>query len=286
MKEILKKLLSIAWVRMVVHIVSATLLALVIVLFFFNIYLPSRTNHGETITVPNVVGVHFDDLDEFLTNRKLRYEITDDSSYSADFRPLEVLKQFPLPDAKVKENRKVYLTLNKTRPPLVKMPNLKDGSIKSAQLVLRTYDLRIGRIEYVPEPFFGTIIDQKYRGRSIQPGDLVPKGSTIDIVAADGLGVVSLQSPNLIGLEEESAKVAIVGSGLKVGQVTYQKSGEYVITIDNEDGTEGTITNSVAPGEVVEQSPKAGESVRIDDVIDIWVYRPDSINTKRTLLDE
>ncbi len=286
MKEILKKLLSIPWVRMIVHIVSATLLALVIVLFFFNIYLPSRTNHGETITVPNVVGVHYDDLDEFLTNRKLRYEITDDSSYSADFRPLEVLKQFPLPDAKVKENRKVYLTLNKTRPPLVKMPNLKDGSIKSAQLVLRTYDLRIGRIEYVPEPFFGTIIDQKYRGRSIQPGDLVPKGSTIDIVAADGLGVVSLQSPNLIGLEEESAKVAIVGSGLKVGQVTYQKSGEYVITIDNEDGTEGTITNSVAPGEVVEQSPKAGESVRIDDVIDIWVYRPDSINTKRTLLDE
>ena len=286
MKEALNNFFSSPWFRTVVHITGATILGLIIVLLFFNVYLPSRTNHGQTITVPDVVGVHYDDLGDFLTQRKLRYEITEDSSYSADFKPLEVLKQFPLPDAKVKENRKVYLTLNKTNPPLVKMPNLIDGSIKSAQLVLRTYDLKVGRIEYVPEPFFGTIIEQKYRGRSIGPGELLPKGSTIDIIAADGLGVTSLQSPNLIGLEEESAKVAIVGSGLKVGQVTYQESGDYVISVDNDDGSVSRLRNSVAPGEVVEQSPKSGESVRIDDVIDIWVYRPDSINTKRTLLDE
>ncbi|MEM9326230.1 MAG: PASTA domain-containing protein [Bacteroidota bacterium] len=286
MKETLKQFFSSSWFRTVVHLVGAILLGTIIVLTFFNIYLPTRTNHGETITVPNVIGVHMNDLDEFLTQRKLRYEITTDSSYSADYQPLEVLKQFPLANAKVKENRKVYLTLNKTNPPLVKMPNLVDGSIKSAQLVLRTYDLKVGRIEYIPEPFFGTIIDQKYKGRPVAPGELIPKGSTIDIVAADGMGVTSLQSPNLVGLDEESAKVAIVGSGLKVGQVTYQEDGEYVTSVESSDGSLETVRKSVSPGEVAEQSPKAGESVRIEDVIDIWVYRPDSINTKRTILDE
>ena len=56
-----------------------------LVLFFFYVYLPATTNHGETLTVPNLIGLSYEELDEFLIKRNLRYEVTPDSSYSAKF---------------------------------------------------------------------------------------------------------------------------------------------------------------------------------------------------------
>ena len=40
-------------------------IVLLMVLFFFYVYLPTTTNHGETITVPNLNGIHIDEIDEF-----------------------------------------------------------------------------------------------------------------------------------------------------------------------------------------------------------------------------
>ena len=34
---------------------------------FFYIYLPISTNHGETLTVPDITGVHLDELDDYLS---------------------------------------------------------------------------------------------------------------------------------------------------------------------------------------------------------------------------
>ena len=232
------------------------------------------------------MGLHLDELDDFLTNRRLRYEISEDSSYSADFKPLEVLKQFPLPNAKVKENRKIYLTLNTVKPPLVKMPNLIDGSIKNAQIVLKSYDLRLGKITYIPDEIFNTVLKQELDGREVLPNEQVAKGSIIDIVSGDGLGVVSLQTPNLVGLDEESARIAIVGSGLNVGDVAYDKEGRVVIAVTNNDGSAGSVVKTIAPGAVYKQFPDPGKVVRLKEFISLWVYKPDSINTKPTLLDE
>ena len=106
--------------------------------FIFYIYFPFITNHGETITVPNLVGMEIKDLDEFLSDRDLRYEILEDSSYSSEYPPYTVLQQNPSENDKVKENRKIYLTLNSSIPPKIKMPKIINGSVsKNAQLILK-----------------------------------------------------------------------------------------------------------------------------------------------------
>jgi hypothetical protein len=61
---------------------------------YFYIYLPSTTNHGESITVPDLTGVQVEELEEYLTKHELRYAVND-SSYSADHPALAVLRQFP-----------------------------------------------------------------------------------------------------------------------------------------------------------------------------------------------
>ena len=272
--------LSSPWIKIAIHLTIAIVAGTLITLFLFQFHLPNKTNHGESITVPDVVGIHYDDLDQYLLKRNLRFEINEDSSYSADFKPLEVLKQFPLPDSKVKEGRKIYLTLNTKRAPKVKMPDLESKSLKSAQLILQNADLKIGEITYKPARFFNTVLGLTLNGKAIAPGEEIPKGSVVDLILADGLGNRSLESPNLLNLDQESALIAIVGSGLRVGRVTYDNVGTYVVVETNEDGEEELLNKQADPGAVYKQTPEPGTEMRLSQFVNIWVYQPDSVSSQ------
>lgn len=275
------------WKKILLHLSIVTGLGVVLILVFFHVYLPITTSHGETITVPDVRGVTLDELDQFLKERNLRYEVTPDSGFSIQYKPLAVLKQFPMPNAKVKENRKIYVTLNSQSPPLVRMPKLVGGSVKNAQLVLKTYDLALGQIRYVPDLALNYILQQRMDGRELSEGERIPKGSKIDLVVGDGLGQQNMESPDLIGLDEESARFAIVGSGLKIGTVSYEKASIAVITEIQPDSTmqSRSIKVKVSAGEVFSQYPPKGQPMRIGQVVDLWIYKPDSLNVNPTLLD-
>ncbi len=269
---------------LLIHLLLITLLGVSLVLGFFNIYLPIITNHGETITVPDVRGVSADDLDDFLESRDLRYEVTADSGYSASLPPLAVLKQFPLPNAKVKGNRKVYVTLNAENPPLVRMPKLVGGSVKNAQLVLKTYDLALGEIEYVPDLALNYILEQLIDGQPIEEGERIAKGTKINLKVGDGLGKQSLEAPNLIGLDIESAQFAIVGSGLRVGNITATNDNTATILKEQGNATIEVIVD-ISPKSVVKQKPRIGENMRLGQIVDLWIYSPDSLNSAPTILD-
>lgn len=274
------------WRDVFLHIGAAITVGILLILFFFYVYLPFSTDHGETITVPDVQGVHYEDLDDFLTQRNLNYVITRDSSYNPDYPALTVLKQFPLPNAKVKENRKIYLTLNSSSPPLVKMPDLEDASLKMAQMVLNSFDLKLGNVEYAPDLALNAVLEQRFEGSPIEPGVRIPKGSTIDLVVGDGFGNQTLESPNLIGQDEESARIAIIGSGLKVGEITYEKEGMAVKERKINDDSVAYYTEQVDPGAVFKQRPRPGNSIRLQQPVDLWIYQPDSINLNPSLLDQ
>lgn len=256
-----------------------------LIAFLFYIYLPVRTNHGDTITVPDVVGMDPVELEEFLDRRNLRFEVTEDSSYSAEFKPLAVLRQVPRPNTKVKENRKIYVTLNAERPPSVRMPRVEDLSLKSAQMVLKSYDLKLGKIRFVPDDFFGVILEAKMDGRNVLEGENIEKGSTIDLVVGDGFGNTVFQSPHLLGLEEEEARFSIIGSGLRIGKITYTTTSRAGFTVQDTAGYDITEFRDVAPGSVQQQYPNPERILKIGDPIDLWIYRPDSLSTGSTILD-
>jgi beta-lactam-binding protein with PASTA domain len=272
------------WYDILKHLLYIVIIASAITTGFFYAYLPLKTNHGETITVPDVVGVPFDELDVHLTNRNLQYVITEDSGYSANYPPHTVLQQFPAPFAKVKEQRKIYITLNSATPPMVRMPDLIEGSLKNAQMVLATYDLKLGNRTYIPDPFFNTVLNQAIDGQTVEAGTMIPKGSTIDLEIGDGRGNVNLESPSLIGLDEESALFAIIGSGLEIGKITYQSDNLAILPTSDED--EEVREQYVGPGDVVKQRPNIGRPMRINQKVDLWIYKPDSINNNPSILDQ
>ena len=242
-----------------------------IIFFLFYIYFPIKTNHGDTITVPNLIGMELKDIDEFLSDRDLRYEILNDSSYSSEYPPYSILQQNPSENEKVKENRKIYLTLNSSIPPKIKMPKIINGSVKNAQLILKSYDLKLGEITYVPDMARNAVLKMFIEGDSVSENDLVLKGSIVDLEVGNGLGNQIFDTPDLIKLDLEEARFTIIGSGLRLGHIIYQDSGYYNNKILDEEGNEIFEKVWVNPGKVFRQSPIKSTKVKIGRRINLWI---------------
>ncbi|MBK5280342.1 MAG: PASTA domain-containing protein [Bacteroidia bacterium] len=227
---------------------------LIIAISYFYIYLPNYTNHGESVIVPELNGIKIEELDSFLVNHKLRYELND-SAYSGDFPPLTVVRQFPKPGSYVKEDRKIYISINRVSPPTVPIPDLVDRSRINAEVVLKSNELIRGRILYEPSPFLNLVKELRYQGKPIEVGVRVPKGSVIDIVIGDGNGSADFTMGNLIGDAYEQALYKINGWNLHLGDVEIP---------------EGVDTTGVIPF-VYKQIPLVGDSVRVGDPVTLWL---------------
>jgi eukaryotic-like serine/threonine-protein kinase len=238
-----------------IHIgIIITLIAALFLGFFF-LYLPLRTNHGESITVPDLRNMSAVDLEDYLEERNLRYEVSD-CTFVPKVAPLTVISQYPQPGSKVKEDRKIYVTVVYRTAPLVKMPKLTDMTQRSAQMLLKSSGLELGNLRYVPDLAQGAVLKQFYKGEEILPGQPIAKGSKIDLEVGDGLGNTSFPMPDVVGMTLDEAKFQIVGAGLKVGQLM-------VVT-----------ESDTTPGTVVRQNPESGNKTRIGDVVDLWVVGP------------
>ena len=235
-----------------IHIGIIVSLLLVLFLGFFFVYLPFTTNHGEAVTIPDLKKKNVEDLEEFLESRDLRYEV--DCTFVANVPPLTIISQYPLPGAKVKEGRKIYVTVSSRTAPLIKMPKLTDMTHRSAQMLLKSVGLEEGNISYVPDMAQNAVLKQMYNGKEILPGQAIAKGTKIDLELGEGLGTAQFEAPSVLGLPLDEAKIALIGAGLKVGQQ---------MEIPAEEGQ--------AVGTVVRQNPDAGNNVRIGDVIDLWI---------------
>ncbi|HAA16243.1 MAG TPA: penicillin-binding protein [Cytophagales bacterium] len=239
-------------------VIMGVVVAALVLLFFF-VYLPATTNHGESITVPDLVGMPIDEIEDFLSRRDLRFEVLPDSGFSEDYPPLTVLLQEPRAESQVKEGRKIYLTVNVLNPPLVRMPDLTLGSsYDNAKLLLKSQGLRVGNISYRADAAEGTVLEQWYKGKEISANTLVPKGAAIDLVLADGYGDRDFPMPLLKGLSMEEAMFQIDGNELALGGVTYVPD------------TAGL------PGIVVDQFPDPGNGVKVGDEVRIMIYEGDA----------
>jgi beta-lactam-binding protein with PASTA domain len=239
------------------HLTIAVGLVAFLSIFYFYIFLPSTTNHGETITVPNLEGMELDRIEDFLSGHDLRYEMND-SSYSEDYPPLTVLQQFPKPGSKVKENRKIYVTINRVTPPTVPMPELVDRSRINAEVVLKSNELRRGHIILESSPFLNLVKEMRYLGKPIEPGTRIPKGAVIDLVVGDGNGKTDFRIGRLLGDSYETALFKLKGWNLHLGNIEIPA------------GVDTTGTSPV----VYKQYPEVNEQVRVGDPVDLWLAPP------------
>ncbi|MCG2615622.1 PASTA domain-containing protein [Terrimonas sp. NA20] len=199
------------------NILAAIAIALII-FFIFIFSLNWLTHHNQAMSVPYVQGKNFEEAKSAL--EKAGFEVVvQDSLYIDTAKPLSVLKQVPEAEELVKVNRTVYLTINRAVPPDVEMPNLIGYSYRSAEMALKNANLRVGDTTFRPDFAKNAVLEQRYNGHIIRPGDKVRMGSTIALVLGDGVGDRQFPVPVLIGLTYCEAKTLAEAQGITIGSV-------------------------------------------------------------------
>lgn len=177
-------------------IVLANLLAMLIVAIILVIvtfrWMKSYTLHGQYITVPDVTGMYEEEARQTLSRAGLNYEITD---YKFDKMMVEggVIEQKPKSGAFVKQDRKIYLTLNSGKEPQKAVPDLADNSsLRAAESRLKAAGFKLTEPEYV-DGDLDWVYEIRYLGEEIKAGTEIPEGSTLTIVAGNGNPVEEIE---------------------------------------------------------------------------------------------
>jgi beta-lactam-binding protein with PASTA domain len=199
------------------HILAAFGIS-VLIFFVFFLTLNLMTRHGKYLRVPDVKGKNLVEAVKFLEDNGFEV-LVQDSVYYDTIPALTILKQFPDPDATVKVNRTIYLTVNRLTAPVISMPNLLGMSFRNAEQELRARGLKLGDTSYVPDIAKNAVKDQKIDGVSIRPGSDVPMGTVVSLVLGAGVGLEQMPVPDLFGMTYGEAQAMLEATGISIGVV-------------------------------------------------------------------
>ena len=194
--------------------------ALVITLFGAYKWVAFYTKHGKSVPVPVLKGLELSDATDLLDEQNFKYSI--DSIYTSLAPAGTVYEQEPEPGAAVKENRTIYLTVVSNTPPIVKLPDLIDVSLREATSILESYGIKIGQLIYKPDLAQNAVLGLVYNGKTVQKGFAIRKGATLDLLVGDGYGNVKVDIPNLTGLNFEEAQFVLNASKLRLGTIIFE----------------------------------------------------------------
>jgi len=154
--------------------------------YLFMHWLTYTTDHGNEITVPNLRKLSELEVEEKLDDLNLDYVLLDSVDYNPDFPKHTVVEQDPVAGSKVKEDRKIYIKINSSGFTTVKIPNLIEKTYRQAVPTLKALGLEEGTITYKPYLGKDMVIEMRWNGKKLNPGDKVFKSSKIDLVLGDG----------------------------------------------------------------------------------------------------
>ncbi len=144
------------------------------------------THHGEGIALPNLRGMSYAKAIEMMEEQGI-YVVANDTGYNKKMEAGCVLMQTPGAGTKVKEGRTIFVTINSTSSPAVKIPDIIDNSsFREAQAKLTALGFRL----LEPKVIDGErdwVYDVQAGGRSLQQGDMVPIETPLTLVIGNGM---------------------------------------------------------------------------------------------------
>src|SRR5690606_8256670 len=168
--------------------IALPILALVVLAFLTMQWLNFSTNQDQRIEVPDLSKLTLNVVEDRLDALDLRYEILDSANFNPEFPRYAVIDQAPATGAYVKEERKIYLTLNPSGYRKIIVPDLTTvrRTRRQVEPTLRSMGFEIGDITYKPDIATDVVLELRHKGRLVKPGDELMKTSVIDLVLGDG----------------------------------------------------------------------------------------------------
>jgi len=251
----------------------AAVAIVIILLIVVQSGLKTYTRHGESITVPDLRGMTFEQVKSVLSDNTLEWKIMD-SVYDMSKPPMSIVDQNPKPKSNVKQGRTIYITINATTAPTTEIPDLIGrSSLKYAAMQLQSYGLKLGEPIYKPDPHLNAVIGMMINGQNVTKKMRVPKGTVITLLLGDGLGNSRMSVPYLLGLRYEEAEFKLRGYSLNIGALVVDEG-----------------VSDTAGAVVYKQVPDYGDghSIRIGEPIDLFLGKemPSDIIVDPSLYDK
>ena len=178
----------IEFLRSKVFLVNLGLALVVLILLSFLAlqWLKRSTHHGEFVEVPNLAKLSVLEMREVIADANLRYEVLDSANYNPEYPSFSIIEQNPPAGNKVKQNRKIYVTVNPSGYRKVTIPNIIQVTQRNASSMLRAVGLDVQRVTYIDELGKDMVYYIKHKGKNINPGDKLPKTSKLELVCGNG----------------------------------------------------------------------------------------------------
>lgn len=160
---------------------------LIVLLVFLTLgWLKSTTNHGEFVEVPDFSKMSVMEMRKTAEDTGLRYEVLDSTDYNPEYPRFSILEQNPPAGSKVKQDRKIYFTVNPSGYKKVSVPQIIQVTRRNASSMLRAVGLDVERVTYVDEIGKDMVYRIKYKGKDISPGERLPKTSKVELICGNG----------------------------------------------------------------------------------------------------
>ena len=166
--------------------IGLMILAGIAIAWLAMMWLDVWTRHGDTIVVPTVKSLSYDQASQTLKKDGL-VALLSDSVYDNRTAPGTVIEQNPKAGTVVKEGREIYLTINALSPKMVTLPSLTDISLRQAKSILEGLEIKKVVEKRVPSDFKDLVLAVRYKGNRLSPGARVPVSATIELEVGEGL---------------------------------------------------------------------------------------------------
>ena len=180
--SIIKFLTSKTFLKQILLAIAAIVVLSFIMLKWLNI----STNHGEFETVPDLTGKSISVAQMALKENNLVMQIQDSANYNPDYPKFSVIEQEPPAGEKVKEDRKIYITLNPSGYRKIAVPDLKEKTYRQAKPTLEALGFKVGKLTYENNIGKDLVLKMTHKGKTINEGDELAKTSVIDLVLGNG----------------------------------------------------------------------------------------------------
>lgn len=188
------------------------------------IFLNVVTQHNRELIVPDFTNLTVAEAEVLAADAGMRVEVTD-SVFAKRIRKGAVRDQNPAPGSKVKEGRRISLTINALNAKKVTMPNLIDLSMRQALAELQSRGLVLGKLIYVRDMATNNVLRQLHGNREIAPGTTVETDTVVDLVV--GLNPdteASTYVPDVLGKRYMSAVDALHKQSLNIKTLRFDDS--------------------------------------------------------------
>lgn len=227
------------------------------------------THHGQSLILPDYTGEHLADATKDAREKSFQIRIVD-SVFMVGREGGIIIDQNPKADSRVKQKRKIYVTVTKDTPdkiPLGRLPvlygksyerktkELKQGFEINTRIVGRKYDP--GAPDHILEVIYNgqTVISSDIKKDDV----LIDKGGTLEVILSKATGG-SLNMPDLVCKSYDEAVFQLQTLNLVIGEQI----------------SDGTVDD---PGSafIYNQQPAADSRVYTGDTIQIYLtqIRPD-----------